>query len=74
MADFTFYGGLYRNVNVIATSETHFDLEYYGALGIMVTPIVEGKDAKVDVLEYMQKINAISNNSFGTPLDAFFYQ
>ncbi len=32
------------------------------------------KDAKVAVLEYMQKINAISNNSFGTPSDAFFYQ
>ena len=56
MADFTFYGGLYRNVNIIATSETHFDLEYYGAPGIMVTPIVEGKDAKVDVEVFVKNL------------------
>ncbi|MBE6886898.1 MAG: glycoside hydrolase family 2 protein [Ruminococcaceae bacterium] len=49
MADFTFYGGLYRDVSVIAVNESHFDLEYYGAPGIKVTPTVEGKDAKVEV-------------------------
>ena len=27
MADFTFYGGLYRDVNIITTSKTHFELE-----------------------------------------------
>ena len=49
VADFTFYGGLYRNVNLIAVSETHFDLDYYGAPGIKVTPIMQGKDASVEV-------------------------
>ena len=49
MADFTFYGGIYRNVNLIAVSESHFDLDYYGAPGIKVTPIVDGKNAKVEV-------------------------
>ena len=49
MADFTFYGGLYRNVNLIAVSETHFDLDYYGGPGIKVTPTVDGKDASVEV-------------------------
>ncbi len=49
MADFTFYGGLYRNVNLICVSDSHFDLEYYGAPGITVTPTVEGGDAKVEV-------------------------
>ena len=29
-ADFTFYGGLYRGVNLISVPEAHFDLEYYG--------------------------------------------
>ena len=48
-ADFTFYGGLYRDVNLLAVSESHFDLEYYGCPGIAVTPIVEGADAKVNV-------------------------
>ena len=49
MADFTFYGGLYRDVNIIAVSESHFDLDYYGGPGIAVTPIVEGSTAKVGV-------------------------
>ena len=49
MADFTFYGGLYRDVNLICVPETHFDLEYYGGNGLMITPTVEGKDAKVEV-------------------------
>lgn len=37
-ADFTFYGGLYRGVNLICVPETHFDLEHYGDEGILVTP------------------------------------
>lgn len=37
-ADFTFYGGLYRGVNLISVPGTHFDLDYYGGPGIMVTP------------------------------------
>ena len=49
MADFTFYGGLYRNVNVICVDESHFDLEYYGTPGIAVTPVMEGADAKTTV-------------------------
>ena len=49
MADFTFYGGLYRNVNIICTSENHFDLDYYGTPGIHITPAVEGENAKVKV-------------------------
>ena len=49
MADFTFYGGLYRNVNIIAVSESHFDLDYYGTPGIKVTPVMEGTDAKTEV-------------------------
>lgn len=49
MADFTFYGGLYRNVNSISVSDTHFDLDYYGSPAIEVTPVVEGTNAKVTV-------------------------
>lgn len=37
-ADFTFYGGLYRGVNLICVPEAHFDLEHYGDEGILVTP------------------------------------
>ena len=49
MADFTFYGGLYRDVNVLCVSESHFDLDYYGAPGIKVTPVLEGERANVEV-------------------------
>ncbi|MDE6589518.1 MAG: glycoside hydrolase family 2 protein, partial [Oscillospiraceae bacterium] len=37
-ADFTFYGGLYRGVNLISVPNTHFDLDYYGGPGLKVTP------------------------------------
>ena len=48
-ADFTFYGGLYRNVNLICVSESHFDLEYHGGPGIAVTPVIDGNNANVDI-------------------------
>ena len=52
-ADFTFYGGLYRDVNIIAVNESHFDLDYYGGPGIQVTPEITGNDAKVEVEVYV---------------------
>ena len=51
-ADFTFYGGLYRSVDVVAVSNTHFELEHLGCPGIYVTPVVEGSNAKVEVQTY----------------------
>ena len=48
-ADFTFYGGLYRDVNLICVNNSHFDLDYFGGPGIMVTPTVNGADADVAV-------------------------
>lgn len=53
MADFTFYGGLYRNVNILCVSASHFDLEYYGGPGLAVTPEIIGKDAKVTINAYV---------------------
>ena len=52
-ADFTFYGGLYRDVNIIAVNESHFDLDYYGGPGIKVTPEIKGADADVEVEVYL---------------------
>ena len=52
MADFTFYGGLYRDVNIISVPKTHFDLDYYGAPGIKVTPVIDGKDANIEIEVY----------------------
>lgn len=55
-ADFTFYGGLYRDVNIIAVPKNHFDLEYYGGPGIEVTPVVNGNEAKVEIKAYVKNI------------------
>ena len=55
-ADFTFYGGLYRNVNLICVSESHFDLEYYGAPGIKVTPVIDGNNANVEVEVFVKNL------------------
>ena len=56
VADFTFYGGLYRNVNIICVPELHFDLDYYGTSGIKVTPVMEGADAKTEVEVYIHNV------------------
>lgn len=44
-ADFTFYGGLYRMVNLIVVPKAHFELDYCGTPGIKVTSAVD-LDAK----------------------------
>jgi len=48
-ADFTFYGGLYRDVNIICVDKSHFALDYYGGPGIKVTPEIINNDAKVHI-------------------------
>ena len=47
MADFTFYGGLYRSVYLIVVPKEHFDLEYMGGTGIKITPELFGTSATV---------------------------
>ena len=54
MADFTFYGGIYRDVNLICVNNSHFDLDYYGAPGLMITPKVEGSNATVEVEAFVK--------------------
>ena len=53
MADFTFYGGLYRDVNIVCVNSSHFDLEYFGGNGIQITPEIDGNNAKVEVKVYL---------------------
>ncbi|MBR5247581.1 MAG: glycoside hydrolase family 2 protein [Lachnospiraceae bacterium] len=54
-ADFTFYGGIYRDVELLIVSKEHFDLDYYGGLGIKYSAEVSGKDAKVKVVTYVNE-------------------
>lgn len=53
MADFTFYGGLYRDVNLICVPDSHFDLDYFGGSGLKITPAVEGENAQILVEVYV---------------------
>lgn len=40
-ADFTFYGGIYRDVKLLAVPKAHFVLGYRGSLGLKITPVVD---------------------------------
>ena len=46
-ADFTFYGGIYRDVKLITVNQHHFDMDCHGGPGIAVNAQVKSKDASV---------------------------
>ncbi|EHQ24422.1 glycoside hydrolase family 2 sugar binding [Mucilaginibacter paludis DSM 18603] len=49
-ADFTFYGGIYRDVYLVSTNNIHFDDPDYGGGGVCVTtPTVSTQKAAVDI-------------------------
>ncbi len=64
MADFTFYGGIYRDVNLICVNDAHFDLDYYGGQGLMITPTVNGKNATVEVEVFVKNLKAGQSLAF----------
>ena len=58
-ADFTFYGGIYRDVKLIILNCAHFDMDYYGGTGLAVHADVEGKDASVWVRTWHNAENGV---------------
>lgn len=50
-ADFTFYGGIYRDVSLIIVNKCHFDMDHFGGPGIKVTakPVENYTQAEVVV-------------------------
>ena len=46
-ADFTFYGGIYRDVKLFVVNKYHFDLDFYGGRGLAVRPEIAGEDAAI---------------------------
>lgn len=49
-ADFTFYGGMYRDVYLKAINKVHFDADNYASTGIFIsTPIVSADNAIVNI-------------------------
>lgn len=63
-ADFTFYGGIYRDVNVITVGQSHFDLEHYGCNPIKIEPTVQGNDGHVKVTAYQKGEGEVSIEIF----------
>ncbi len=47
VADFTFYGGLYRGAGMICVSRTRLDTEDHAFPGVHVTPSLQGNSAQV---------------------------
>ena len=49
-ADYTFYGGIYRDVYLIAVSPVHFDMLNHASCGVFIeTPLVSDEKASVKV-------------------------
>lgn len=46
-ADFTFYGGIYRDVHLITVGREHFELSDHGGPGLTVTTMLDGDRAEV---------------------------
>lgn len=64
-ADFTFYGGIYRDVNIISVDETHFNLEYWGGNGLKITPVMKDGNAEVEIEVFAKNLGEG---------DIFFYE
>lgn len=56
--DFTFYGGIYRDVQLISVDHTHFSLNHYGSDGIFIDPIeVRNERTRIGVRGYVDGLN-----------------
>ncbi len=53
VADFTFYGGIYRDVELITVNKNHFDLDYYGGNGLKITTAVEDTKGIITATAYV---------------------
>lgn len=53
-ADFTFYGGIYRDVSLLVANRNHIALDYLGGPGVQITPTVNGANADIEVKTWME--------------------
>jgi beta-galactosidase len=63
MADFSFYGGIYRDVNIIMDDDLHFEETGRGLDGIYVTPSVKGTDGELVADVFVKRENGYSGNA-----------
>ena len=62
-ADFTFYGGIYRNVSLIIVPETHFELDYHGSTGLKVETEIIWSDEERARTETVKSDDAVSETA-----------
>jgi len=73
-ADFTFFGGIYRDIHLITVPDEHFDLDDFGSPGLVVTSdvdtgngraivTVKGKASQIEGLSFTFKISDGSGNT-----------
>ena len=53
-ADFTFYGGIYRDVSLLVVNRNHIALDCLGGPGVQITPTVNGANADIEVKTWME--------------------
>lgn len=84
-ADFTFFGGLYRDVELVCFDNVHFSMERYGSNGVFVTPSKDGKvkivthvsggdKVVVDVLDAMNRKVAFSEGNITDKISEINFQ
>lgn len=63
-ADFTFYGGIYRDVNLIIVNKEHFDLDFYGANPLKI-------DTKINGINGIVKVNAFTKSNLDVTIEIY---
>ena len=77
-ADFTFYGGLYRDVYLITVPREHFQLDYFGGCGLKVTPVLSDDlrhaTVTVETWHNAESVNIIVNGESKTVRDTAVFE
>ena len=59
-ADFTFYGGIYRDISLMVVSKNHIALGHFGDTGVKITPVLKDGKANIRVETLVEGEGAIS--------------
>ena len=59
-ADFTFYGGIYRDISLMVVSKNHIALGHFGDTGVKITPVLKDGKAEIRVETIVEGEGAVS--------------